>query len=90
MSLLGKYLKGWTFRADRPSLEVGSEIDVFVAESNGTTGRAYIGDTELLVDGAGPDVVEKQARVRVTEFDETAASGRGEFVEVIGESSYTE
>ncbi|MDS0474813.1 TRAM domain-containing protein [Natrinema sp. 1APR25-10V2] len=89
MSLLGKYLKGWRLRANRPTLEVGSEIDVFVAETNGTSGRAYIGDTELIVEGAGPEAVEKQVRVRVTEFDETTASGRGELVEIVGESSYS-
>ncbi len=89
MSFLGKYLKGWRLRANRPTLEVGSEIDIFVAETNGTSGRAYIGDTELIVEGAGPEAVEKQVRVRVTEFDETTASGRGELVEIVGESSYS-
>ncbi|WP_226479346.1 DUF7513 family protein [Natrinema amylolyticum] len=90
MSLFDKYLTGWRFRTSRPALEVGREIDVFVAESNGTSGRAYIGDTELVVEGAGPETVEKQVRVRVTEFDETTASGRGELVAVVGESSYAE
>ncbi|MDF9746250.1 DUF7513 family protein [Natrinema salsiterrestre] len=89
MSFFETYLKGWQFRANRPSLEVGSEIDVFVAESNGTSGTVYIGDTELVVDGAGAETVEKQVRVRVTEFDETTASGRGELLEVVGESSYS-
>ncbi|WP_408958377.1 TRAM domain-containing protein [Natrinema sp. 74] len=89
MSLLSKYLKGWRFRANHPSLEEGAEIDVFVAETNGTSGRAFIGDTELVVDGAGPDAVEKQVRVRVTDFDETTASGRGELLEIVGESSYS-
>ncbi|WP_222918765.1 TRAM domain-containing protein [Natrinema sp. SYSU A 869] len=88
MSFLGKYLKGWRFRTSRPALEQGSEVDVFIAESNGTSGRAYIGDTELVVEGAGPGTVEKQVRVRVTEFDETTASGRGELLEIVGESSY--
>ncbi|QCS42316.1 TRAM domain-containing protein [Natrinema versiforme] len=88
MSLLGKYFKGWRFRTSRPAFKQGSEVDVFIAESNGTSGRAYIGDTELVIEGAGPDCVEKQVRVRITEFDEAAASGRGEFVEVVGESSY--
>ncbi|ELZ09681.1 TRAM domain-containing protein [Natrinema thermotolerans] len=89
MSIFGKYLTGWTFRANRPSLEVGSEIDVFISETNGSAGRAYIGDTELLVEGAGPETVEKQVRVRVTDFDETTATGEGDLVEVVGESSYS-
>ncbi|SEV85511.1 DUF7513 family protein [Natrinema salifodinae] len=89
MSFLEKYLKGWQFRANRPSLDEGSEIDVFVAETNGSTGRAYVGDTELLIDGAGPETVEMQVRVRVTRFDETTATGEGDLVEIIGESSYS-
>jgi len=89
MSFFEKYLKGWQFRANRPTLETGSEIDVFVAETNRTSGRAYIGDTELVIDGAGPETVEKQVRVRVTEFDETTATGRGELLEIVGESSYS-
>ncbi|WP_254523954.1 DUF7513 family protein [Natrinema caseinilyticum] len=89
MSLLRKYFRGWRFRANRPMLEVGSEVDVFVAETNGTSGRAFIGDTELVVDGAGPETVEKQVRVRVTEFDETSATGRGDLLEIVGESSYS-
>ena len=89
MSLFSKYLKGWRLRANRPTLEPGSEIDVFVAETNGTSGRAYIGDTALIVNGAGPETVEKQVRVRVTDFDETTATGQGELLEVVGESSYS-
>ncbi|MDQ2049359.1 TRAM domain-containing protein [Natronolimnohabitans sp. A-GB9] len=90
MSLLTKYLKGWRFRSTTPSLETGDEINVFVAETNGTDeGLAYIGDTELRIEGAGPDTVEKRVRVRVTAFDETDATARGEFLEVVGESSYT-
>ncbi|MBZ6493354.1 DUF7513 family protein [Natrinema longum] len=90
MSFLEKYLKGWRFRTSRPSLEPGSEVTVFIAESNGTAGRAYIGDTELIVEDAGPETIEKQVRVRVTEFDDAAATGRGEFIEIVGQSSYAE
>jgi hypothetical protein len=90
MSFLKKYLKGWRFRETNPSLEVGDVIDVFVAESNSADeGHVYIGDTHLIVEGATPDTVEKRVRVRVTEFDEATTTGRGEFLEVVGESSYT-
>ncbi|ADB61296.1 hypothetical protein Htur_2418 [Haloterrigena turkmenica DSM 5511] len=90
MSLFGKYLKGWRFRSSEPTFEPGDEISVFVAESNGTDGRAYVGDTRLTIEGAGPETVEKRVRVRVTEFDRTDSRGRGEFLEVVGESSYTD
>ena len=89
MSFLSKYLTGWRFRSSRPSLTEGDEVNVFVAESNGTDGHAYVGDTHLIVEGAGPETVEKRVRVRVTDFDETDATGRGEFLEIVGESSYT-
>lgn len=90
MSFLKKYLKGWQFRDTTPSLTVGDEVNVFVAKSNSNNeGYVYIGDTHLIVEGAGPETVEKRVRVRVTEFDETDATGRGEFVEIVGESSYT-
>lgn len=90
MSLLGKYFTGWRFRDTTPSLEEGDVIEVFVAESNSATeGHVYVGDTHLIVEGAGPETVEKRVRVRVTEFDESSSTGRGEFLEVVGESSYT-
>ncbi|SIR61581.1 DUF7513 family protein [Natronorubrum thiooxidans] len=90
MSLFKKYFKGWTLRTTTPSFEVGDEINVFVAASNSDgNGHAYIGDTHLLIEGAGPQTVEKRVRIRVTEFDETDATGRGEFLEVVGESSYS-
>ncbi|ELY98535.1 TRAM domain-containing protein [Natrialba chahannaoensis JCM 10990] len=90
MSIFKKYLKGWQFRDTTPSLTAGDELDVFVAESNSDgNGHVYIGDTHLIVEGAGPTTVEKRVRVRVTEFDETDATGRGEFLEIVGESSYT-
>ncbi|WP_440771754.1 DUF7513 family protein [Natronorubrum sp. DTA28] len=91
MSFFEKYLKGWTFRSTKPSFDVGDEISVFVSETNGTdAGLAYIGDTQLIVEGAGPEAVEKRVRLRVTEFDEAESIGRGEFLEVVGESSYTQ
>ncbi|TYL39285.1 TRAM domain-containing protein [Natronococcus pandeyae] len=91
MSLFQKYLKGWTFRSTKPSFDVGDEISVFIAKTNGTdAGLAYIGDTKLLVDGAGPETVEKRVRLRVTEFDEAESAGRGEFLEIVGQSSYTD
>ncbi|ELY39697.1 DUF7513 family protein [Natronorubrum tibetense] len=91
MSVFKKYLKGWTFRSTNPSFDVGDEISVFVSETNGTdAGLAYVGDTRLIIDGAGPETVEKRVRLRVTEFDEAESTGRGEFLEVVGESSYTQ
>jgi len=90
VSFLSKYFRGWRFRTTRPSLEEGSEVNVFVSEYDGDgTGIANIGDTRLYVENVEPEHVDKRVRVRVTEFDEKRSVGRGTFREVVGESSYT-
>ncbi|WP_265109243.1 DUF7513 family protein [Halosolutus halophilus] len=89
MSLLGKYFRGWSFRSTTPSLVPGSEVNIFVSEYDGDgVGIANVGDTRLYVEGVDPDDVGRRVRVAVTSFDETDATGRGEFREVVGESSY--
>lgn len=90
MSFLEKYLKGWTFRESSPTFSEGDELNVFVAESDSNEGLVYIGDTQLIIEGAGLETIEKRVRIRVTEFDDTNHTGRGEFIEIVGESSYTE
>lgn len=90
MSLLDSYLKGWEFRTTKPSLEEGSEINIFVNKYDGNnTGIANVGDTLLYIEGVNPEHVNKRVRVKVTEFDEEESVGKGTFQEVIGESSYT-
>ncbi|AFZ71276.1 DUF7513 family protein [Natronobacterium gregoryi] len=90
MSMLSSYFKGWTFRSTTPSLEPGSEINVFVNEYDGNgVGVANIGDTRLYITGVDPEHVEKRVRVDVTDFDEADSVGHGEFQKVIGTSSYT-
>ncbi|ELZ11714.1 TRAM domain-containing protein [Halovivax asiaticus JCM 14624] len=65
-----------------------TETDAEDGSSSQGVGVASIGDTQLYVDGTGPEHVDKRVRVRITEFDESTATGRGEFVAVVGESSY--
>ncbi|MFC3957534.1 DUF7513 family protein [Halovivax cerinus] len=65
-----------------------AETDAETAAESTGVGVADIGDTRLYVEGAGPEHVDVQLRVRITEFDESTATGRGEFVAVVGESSY--
>ncbi|SDR26736.1 DUF7513 family protein [Natronobacterium texcoconense] len=90
MSLLEKYFKGWQFRSTTPSLEPGTEVNVFVSRYDGDgIGVVNVGDTRLYVEGVDPAHVEKRVRVEVTSFDEEKSTGRGEFREVVGESSYT-
>lgn len=90
MSVFEKFFAGWRFRTSKPALTPGSEVNVFINRYDEATGTgvARIGDTLLYVDDTGPEHVGLRARVRVTDFDESNASGEGEFVEVVGESSY--
>lgn len=90
MSLLAKYLKGWKFRTGRPTLDPDSTVDVFMSEYDGQRGIARIGDTKLYIQGATAEHKGKKLRVRVDEFDERQSVGRGEFIEVVGRSSYSE
>ncbi|AGB15168.1 hypothetical protein Halru_0535 [Halovivax ruber XH-70] len=66
----------------------GAENDTETPTESTGMGVADIGDTRLYVEGVGPEHVDVQIRVRITEFDESTATGRGEFVQVVGESSY--
>lgn len=90
MSFLSKYLRGWKFRTTHPTLQPGSEVNVFLTEYDPgeERGVAFVGDTRLYVENAGPEHVEKRVRVAVEEFDSEESVGRGEFVETVGESSY--
>lgn len=90
MSLLSKYFKGWSFRTTNPSLQPGKEVNVFLAEYDHDEGAglALVGDTRLYVSNAGPEHVGKRVRVAIREFQPDDSVGYGEFVEVVGESSY--
>lgn len=90
MSFLSKYLTGWSFRTTHPTLQPGKEVNVFLAEysSQEDAALALVGDTRLYVSNAGPEHVGKRVRVAVREFQPEDSVGYGEFVEVIGESSY--
>lgn len=78
MTVLSKFLHGWQFRTATPSLETGAELTVQVTGYDRGEGAAVarIGDTRLLIDGAGPDHVDGLARITVTEFDDEAHVGR--------------
>ncbi|WP_122087906.1 DUF7513 family protein [Halalkalicoccus subterraneus] len=90
MSFLSKYLKGWSLRTTRPTLQPGKEVNVFLAEYDPgeESALALVGDTRLYVSNAGPEHVGKRVRVAVKEFQPDDSVGYGEFVEVVGESSY--
>lgn len=90
MSLLEKYLKGWSFRTTTPSLEPGATVHVFVTEQDPGSGEgiAFVGDTVLHVENFDPDYLDALVAVRILEFDAERSVGRGEFREVVGETAY--
>lgn len=89
MSLLKKYLKGWSFRTTRPTFEAGEEISVFITGSEDGSAIARIGDTKLRVQNV-PDgeMIDTRVRLRVTQFNENDHVGEAEYVETVGESAF--
>ncbi|WP_338739539.1 DUF7513 family protein [Haloplanus salilacus] len=88
MSLLGKYLRGWSFRTSRPSFDVDDEIEVFLTGVENGTVVARVGDTIIRVPDADPEYVDTQCRIRITEFDDGDATGEATFVAKVGESAF--
>lgn len=88
MSLLEKYTKGWSFRSNYPSFDVGDEISVFVTGSEDGVPVARIGDTKLRLPDAPENLLDKRVLLRVTEFDEDRHVGDAEYLETIGESAF--
>lgn len=90
MSLLGQFFQGMSFRSTHPTLQPDSEVNVFLAEYDPSEDAAvaYIGDTRLYVSGTDPEHAGLRVRVAVKEFQPDESIGRGELLEVVGESSY--
>lgn len=68
----------------------GTSDDERSTAANEGVGVARIGDTLLYVEGTEPDHVGLRVRARVTEFDGSSSTGRAEYVETVGTSSYVE
>jgi len=88
MSLLAKYLQGWSFRGTRPAFDVDEEIEVFLTGMQDGAVVARIGDTIIRVPDADPSYVDTRCRIRVTEFDADEATGEATFLEKVGESAF--
>lgn len=88
MSLVRKYLKGWSFRTTHPTFAEGDEISVFITGYENGTPIARVGDTKLRIPNASEDLVDSRVRLRVTQFDENDHVGDAEFLEKVGESAF--
>lgn len=89
MSFLSKYLRGWSFRTNRPTFESGQEITAVITGVDGDgVAVARIGDTMLRVEDAPETALDARTRLRVTEFDDAKFTGTAEFVDVLGEGAF--
>ncbi|MDZ5812384.1 hypothetical protein U4E84_13625 [Halorubrum sp. AD140] len=88
MSVLTKFLAGWSFRDSTPAYESGEVIEVMVTDREGETAVARIGDSTLRIEGAPDDAVNTRVLVAVETWDETAHRGTGAYRETVGESAF--
>lgn len=89
MSLLDKYVAGWTFRSNTPSFDAGDEVELFVTGREDGAQIARVGDSKLRLDEDAPNgLLDKRVRLRVTSFDDDAHVGEAEYVETVGESAF--
>lgn len=88
MSLLEKYLAGWTFRSTTPSFEPGEELSLFVTGYENGVAVARVGDTRLRLPDAPSGLTDKRVRLRVTAFDDDRHVGEATYEETVGESAF--
>ena len=84
MSRLDAFLKGWTFRTNKPTFEPGAEFTAYVTGYQNGTGLVRLGDSVLRLDEAAPDLLDTQVRLRVEEFDTDDHTGRATVLEELG------
>jgi hypothetical protein len=88
MSVMEKWLAGWTFRTAKPDYEAGEEIEVMVTSMQGDTAKARIGDSVLRISGAPGDALNTRVLVEVDEWDSEDHIGEGTYLETVGESAF--
>lgn len=88
MSLLDKYLAGWSFRTNTPAFEPGQEITAFVTGYDGDSPVVRIGDTILRVADAPAEAVDARVRLKVESFDASDHTGTATYLERVGESAF--
>ncbi|SEW04093.1 DUF7513 family protein [Halobacterium jilantaiense] len=88
MSVLEKYLAGWTFRSNYPTFDAGDEVELFVTGREDGGQIARVGDSKLRIADAPGDLLDKRVRLKITSFDDDAHVGEAEYVETVGESAF--
>lgn len=90
MSLLSKYFKSWQFRTTNPTLEPGEEVTIVVTDYDNEADAAVarVGDTRIHIADSSADIVDMNARIEITDFDDTDHVGTAELKEVVSETMY--
>lgn len=89
MNFITKYLKGWSFRTNRPTFDSGQEITAVITGVDGNgVAIARIGDSKLQVENAPKTAIDARARLKVTTFDDAESTGTAEFLDVVGEGTF--
>lgn len=83
MSLLEKYLKGWTFRTSKPSFEPGDEMELYVTDAEDGTPIARVGDSFIHISDGSAALVGTRVRVRVDRFDDDTHTGHATMLEPV-------
>jgi len=80
---LRKLFAGWTFRTNKPAYAAGDELTAFVTGYEGGVAQVRIGDTIIELPDVESGLGDRLVRLRVTEFDDGDATGRGELLGVV-------
>ncbi|MEF8881238.1 MAG: hypothetical protein V5A34_01780 [Halapricum sp.] len=88
MSILQKWLAGWSFRTSTPDFEPGLTIEVMVTAVDDGHATARIGDSTLRIDGAPADALYTRILVEIDAWDVDANAGESTYLETVGKSSF--
>jgi hypothetical protein len=88
MSVLEKWLAGWTFRTRTPAFDPGRTIEVMVTAVDGDHAIARIGDSTLRIDDAPADALHTRVLVEIDAWDADTNAGESTYLETVGKSSF--
>jgi hypothetical protein len=88
MSVLEKWLAGWTFRTRQPDFEPGETIEVMVTSMVDGKAKARIGDSVLRIAEPPEEAENLRVLVEIEEWDSEDHIGDGTYLETVGESSF--
>ncbi|MGM0371830.1 MAG: DUF7513 family protein [Halobacteriota archaeon] len=88
MSVLEKWLAGWTFRTGKPDYEPGETIEVMVTSMQNGKAKARIGDSILRIKNVPEGGENTRVMVEIEEWDTEDHIGEGTYLETVGESAF--